>query len=184
MPEALRVRKSLPRDHGWPPKSHVFFEFIGNILHLCMYILECKVVLRWIHTQHFYEKWGSFSGGLTVVGGKCVTGLTGVFTCQGVEWLGWTVYTPDTPAIQTAMQLRLPLSSKSREWFYSASLSGYIVPSIFTRHVHLNSRASALLQDNAALWGSLFLSVVANSVLPTVATPPYFIVYRLVSLGC
>ena len=24
-------------------KGHVFFEFIGNILHLCMYILECKL---------------------------------------------------------------------------------------------------------------------------------------------
>ena len=25
-------------------KGHVFCEFIGNILHLCMYILECKLL--------------------------------------------------------------------------------------------------------------------------------------------
>lgn len=36
---------------------------------------------------------------------------------------------------------------------------------------HFNSQASELLQDNAALWGSLSLSVVANSVLPTQPTP-------------
>ena len=25
-------------------EGHVFFEFIGNILHLCIYILECKLL--------------------------------------------------------------------------------------------------------------------------------------------
>ena len=87
-------------------KGHVFCEFIGNILHLCMYILECKLLFT-----GFIHRISTRNEVTLVVSsqlwGVCVIGLTGMFTRWGLVG-GMDDIPSDTPAIQTAMQLRLP----------------------------------------------------------------------------
>ena len=78
--------------------------------------------------------------------------------CKRVDW---GVYTsgvggmddipPNTPAIQTAMQLRLPLAQKSRVILFCLSFRIYYFSHLYKTCSHFNSQASELLQDNAAL---------------------------------
>ena len=72
-------------------KGHVFCEFIGNILHLCVYIISWNASCSSLdsYTEFLQEMrwlwWWAHS-----CGGRCVKGLTGMFTRPG--WVEWTIY--------------------------------------------------------------------------------------------